>query len=118
MPPRGQPPRRPRRCPRGSTWRRRPWRRRARSHREPDLVSVRRRTVLGSLLGVGGLAIGSSLMLPSVAQAAVDPSPDSGEPGGGTSFGPAQWMRIPRIDVDSATVDVGVSGGYYDVPWF
>jgi LPXTG-site transpeptidase (sortase) family protein len=33
-------------------------------------------------------------------------------------FGPAEWMRIPRIDVDSHITDVGVVGGYYDVPWF
>jgi sortase (surface protein transpeptidase) len=27
-------------------------------------------------------------------------------------------MRIPRIGLDSATIGVGVSDGYYDVPWF
>lgn len=34
------------------------------------------------------------------------------------SFGPANWMRIPKIGVDSAVTDVGISDGFYDVPWF
>ncbi len=35
-----------------------------------------------------------------------------------TSFGPANWMRIPKIGVDSAISDVGITNGFYDVPWF
>jgi LPXTG-site transpeptidase (sortase) family protein len=34
------------------------------------------------------------------------------------AFGPAEWMRIPSIGVDSHISDVGVVDGYYDVPWF
>ena len=34
------------------------------------------------------------------------------------TFGPAMWMRIPRIAVDSRVSDVGIVNGYYDVPWF
>jgi|SRR5579864_3254248 len=33
-------------------------------------------------------------------------------------FGPANWMRIPAIGVDSAVSDVGITDGFYDVPWF
>ncbi len=33
-------------------------------------------------------------------------------------FGAANWMRIPSIGVDSAVSDVGVTDGFYDVPWF
>jgi LPXTG-site transpeptidase (sortase) family protein len=36
----------------------------------------------------------------------------------GYAFGPADWMRIPSIGVDSHIADVGVVDGYYDVPWF
>lgn len=35
-----------------------------------------------------------------------------------SSFGPANWMRIPKIGVDSAVSDVGITNGFYDVPWF
>jgi LPXTG-site transpeptidase (sortase) family protein len=34
------------------------------------------------------------------------------------NFGPAEWMRIPKIGVDSHISDVGITDGYYDVPWF
>ena len=34
------------------------------------------------------------------------------------NFGPANWMRIPSIGVDSAVSDVGITDGFYDVPWF
>jgi len=33
-------------------------------------------------------------------------------------FGAAEWMRIPSIGVDSHISDVGITGGFYDVPWF
>jgi LPXTG-site transpeptidase (sortase) family protein len=36
----------------------------------------------------------------------------------GNSFGAANWMRIPKISVDSAISDVGITNGFYDVPWF
>jgi LPXTG-site transpeptidase (sortase) family protein len=34
------------------------------------------------------------------------------------AFGPADWMRIPSIAVDSHITDVGIVDGFYDVPWF
>jgi LPXTG-site transpeptidase (sortase) family protein len=34
------------------------------------------------------------------------------------TFGPAEWMRIPKIGVDSHITDVGITDGFYDVPWF
>ena len=36
---------------------------------------------------------------------------------GVTSYGPAMWMRIPRIGIDSDVADVGLVGSVYDVPW-
>lgn len=33
------------------------------------------------------------------------------------SFGVAEWLRIPRIDLTSQVVDVGVVAEEYDVPW-
>ncbi len=57
------------------------------------------------------------LAVPVLAQSAGDPStPADAQPSG--SFGPANWMRIPAIGVDSAVSDVGITNGYYDVPWF
>jgi len=35
-----------------------------------------------------------------------------------STFGAADWMRIPRIGVDSHISEVGITEGYYDVPWF
>jgi LPXTG-site transpeptidase (sortase) family protein len=43
--------------------------------------------------------------------------PDS-RPVADASFGPAVWMRIPRVGIDSHVSDVGIVDGYYDVPWF
>lgn len=54
---------------------------------------------------MGAVALGGSLLRPPLVRAA-------------DGYGPAAWMRIPRIGVDSASVDVGVTNGYYDVPWF
>lgn len=33
-------------------------------------------------------------------------------------YGPATWIRIPRIGVDSPVSDVGVQNGEYGVPWW
>jgi len=63
---------------------------------------MNRRALLRTLLGGAAIALAPVAVL---AQAAGD-------------FGPAVWMRVPAIDVDSHISDVGVIGGYYDVPWF
>lgn len=34
------------------------------------------------------------------------------------SYGPAVWLRIPSIEVDSAVVEVGITDGYYDASWW
>jgi LPXTG-site transpeptidase (sortase) family protein len=60
-----------------------------------------------------GLAVGTALAKPLGALAQSAPKND-----GGSTFGAAEWMRIPRISVDSHITDVGVIDGYYDVPWF
>ena len=70
---------------------------------------MRRRSLLGSLLACAGLAAGV-FPLRALAQSAGS----DGEDG----FGPAEWIRIPSIEVDSHVSDVGVVDGYYDVPWF
>jgi LPXTG-site transpeptidase (sortase) family protein len=52
-----------------------------------------------------------------VAQTEADSSAsDPAEPG--ADFGQAEWMRIPRVGVDAHVSDIGISDGYYDVPWF
>jgi hypothetical protein len=35
-----------------------------------------------------------------------------------SDFGPATWIRIPKIGVDSHITDVGIIDRIYDVPWF
>lgn len=65
------------------------------------MIRTTRRTVLRSLA-----ALGAASLLPLDAHAQSD------------AFGPAVWMRIPSIEVDSHISDVGVAGGYYEVPWF
>jgi LPXTG-site transpeptidase (sortase) family protein len=73
---------------------------------------VRRVSRRKLLRTAGGLALlGATATLASTALAQSDDEGSSG-------FGPAVWMRIPRIEVDSHISDVGVTGGYYDVPWF
>src|SRR5579871_2169687 len=91
----------------------------------PDVRFLRRRTVLTGLMSMGAIVLGDPLLRPQLAHAADDSggsggtaSPDSAESDQVTSYGPPVWMRIPSIGVDSATVDVGVTDGYYDVPWF
>jgi LPXTG-site transpeptidase (sortase) family protein len=56
----------------------------------------------------------------SLARRALAQSASAGPPGDppAYAFGPADWMRIPSIGVDSHITDVGVVDGYYDVPWF
>ena len=73
-----------------------------------EVGSARRRALLAGLLGVGASVLGGSLWRPSLARADDDAA----------AYEAAVWMRIPRIGVDSTTVDVGVTDGYYDVPWF
>jgi hypothetical protein len=84
-----------------------------------DPAGLRRRTLLAALMGMGAVAVGPFLR-PPLARAA-DGSPADGVAGGPdsagsdqvTSYEPSQWMRIPRIGVDSDTVEVGVTDGYY-----
>lgn len=66
-----------------------------------------RRGLVRSAAGLVLVGAAGALATPAGAQ-----SDDAG------SFGPAVWMRIPSIEVDSHISDVGVIGGYYDVPWF
>jgi LPXTG-site transpeptidase (sortase) family protein len=89
----------------------------------PYVPFLRRRALLAGLMGMGAITLGDPLLRPPRAQAADDSedagstaAPDSSDQV--ASYGPPVWMRIPRIHVDSATVDVGVTDGYYDVPWF
>ncbi|HEV7666627.1 MAG TPA: class F sortase [Chloroflexota bacterium] len=86
---------------------------------------VRRRTVLRGMAGAAAIAIAAPLLDAPLARAFDDPGADgvaaAADPADSdpaASYEPAVWMRIPRIGVDSATVDVGVINGYYDVPWF
>jgi LPXTG-site transpeptidase (sortase) family protein len=68
----------------------------------------------GLLRTAGGLALlGAAGSLASLVEAQSDDDDDSAN-----GFGPAVWMRVPRIEIDSHISDVGVTGGYYDVPWF
>jgi sortase A len=62
------------------------------------------------LRGLAGLTALAAIGSPPPALAQSD--------GGEAVFGQAEWMRIPRIEVDSHISEVGVIGGYYDVPWF
>jgi LPXTG-site transpeptidase (sortase) family protein len=48
----------------------------------------------------------------SAPELAVDPAASL------AGFGAAEWMRIPRIGVDAHVSDIGISDGFYDVPWF
>jgi LPXTG-site transpeptidase (sortase) family protein len=63
-----------------------------------------RATRRGVLRGIAALTAASLFPRPASAQS--------------DGFGPAVWMRIPSIEVDAHISDVGVVGGYYDVPWF
>src|SRR5690349_2128797 len=65
------------------------------------VIRARRRDVLRGLA-----ALSATTLLPLTARAQSD------------GFGPAVWMRIPSIEVDSHISEVDVIGGYYDVPWF
>jgi LPXTG-site transpeptidase (sortase) family protein len=56
------------------------------------------------LRGIGALAAASLLPLEARAQS--------------DDFGPAVWIRIPTIEVDSHVSEVDIVNGYYDVPWF
>jgi LPXTG-site transpeptidase (sortase) family protein len=56
-------------------------------------------------------ALAAAAATPWRALAQSDPDPPEG-------FGPALWMRIPSIDVDSHISDVTIVDGFYDVPWF
>jgi len=69
-----------------------------------------RRHFLRSLLGL--LALGAVSAESVLAQS------DGDSPEVKDGFGPAVWMRIPSIEVDSHISDVGVVDGFYDVPWF
>jgi LPXTG-site transpeptidase (sortase) family protein len=73
-----------------------------------SVLSSRRRFLQSALAGV---ALAASLPVAAVAQ-----SRDAS--GQQSSFGAAEWMRIPTIGVDSHIADVGVVDGFYDVPWF
>jgi LPXTG-site transpeptidase (sortase) family protein len=67
----------------------------------------------------GLAALGAGALLPLRAAAQSDDTDTAGDTThNSTSFGPAVWMRIPTIGVDSHISEVGVVGGYYDVPWF
>ena len=72
-------------------------------------MRVTRRELLRSAGGVALVGAVGSLAVPVKAQSDDDAS---------SGFGPAVWMRIPRIEVDSHISDVGITAGYYDVPWF
>jgi LPXTG-site transpeptidase (sortase) family protein len=67
----------------------------------------------------GLAALGAAALLPLRAAAQSDDT-DTGDQStdGLDTFGPAVWMRIPRIGVDSHVSDVGIVNGFYDVPWF
>jgi LPXTG-site transpeptidase (sortase) family protein len=71
--------------------------------------SAGRRRLLAGFVGLAA----SGLLAPRLARASSveDPPPPEMD-------GPPDWIRVPRIDLNSATVDVGVVDGYYDVPWF
>ena len=87
-----------------------------------------RRRVLGAVLVAAAtllLALGGEAAAPARADesrlAQADARwavPDLAQPGRPASYGPAEWMRIPRIGVDSNVADVGVEGAEYGVPWF
>jgi LPXTG-site transpeptidase (sortase) family protein len=66
-------------------------------------MPMTRRQALGAVFG---LTLLGALPIDAAAQDVVD------------DFGPAVWMRIPIIDVDAHVSDVGVTDGFYDVPWF
>jgi LPXTG-site transpeptidase (sortase) family protein len=65
------------------------------------------------LLRALGVASAASFALRPLGALGQDDTDGSGSP-----FGAAEWMRIPRIDVDSHVSDVGIVDGFYDVPWF
>jgi LPXTG-site transpeptidase (sortase) family protein len=74
-----------------------------------------RRAFLGSTAAAALFAVAGGLTRPAFAQSATDTLPGNQM---SYAFGPADWMRIPSIGVDSHIADVGVVDGYYDVPWF
>jgi LPXTG-site transpeptidase (sortase) family protein len=70
---------------------------------------------------MAGLVLGGVISGPGLASAddtSDEDAPDLSTPDQLASYGPSAWMRIPRIELDSATVDVDVIDGYYAVPWF
>jgi hypothetical protein len=80
---------------------------------------VRRRTVLRGMAGAAAIVIAAPLLDAPLVRAFDDPGADGvaaaadpAESDPAASYEPAVWMRIPRISVDSATVDVGVIDGY------
>jgi LPXTG-site transpeptidase (sortase) family protein len=67
----------------------------------------------------GLAALGAATLLPLRAAAQSDDAgTDTTDSDSSGTFGPAVWMRIPTIGVDSHVSETGVVGGYYDVPWF
>lgn len=53
----------------------------------------------------------------AVAAASLPALPARAQTAESVDYGPAEWLRIPRIDVSSKIEDVGITDGYYDVPW-
>ena len=75
-----------------------------------------RRRFVGTLIAATLWSL-CSAPLSVVAQTEADSSAsDPADPG--ADFGQAEWMRIPRVGVDAHVSDIGISDGYYDVPWF
>jgi LPXTG-site transpeptidase (sortase) family protein len=75
------------------------------------MIRVPRRALLERIPAASALWILSA----SAAFAQTDSAPrDDQQPG----YGPAEWMRIPRIGVDAHVSEVGTTDGFYDVPWF
>jgi LPXTG-site transpeptidase (sortase) family protein len=70
--------------------------------------------------GLNGLLLSAAAPWRAIAQTAPGDSPDavSSDDANDSTYGPAQWIRIPRIAVDSRISEVGITDGFYDVPWF
>ena len=69
---------------------------------------------------LNGLLLSTTATRRVMAQTAPGDSSDAVSPDdtSESSYGPAQWIRIPRIGVDAHISDVGITDGFYDVPWF